>query len=135
MSRQPWHTIGSQPIQWAKLQSDWARGTMMQEAPVKEVVRALPSLPPERVAEVHDVIIFLQSRHGPAVNIPSGKNRALALLCRSDVFPAETRLRGARHRTNADSFALVSIQSEQEHLHGTSHVDLATRSPWRGRRC
>ncbi len=41
---------------------------MMQEAPVKEVVRALLALPPERVAEVHDFILFLQSRYGQSVD-------------------------------------------------------------------
>jgi hypothetical protein len=41
----------------------------MQETPVKEVVRALLALPPERVAEVYDFILFLQNRYGQVMDI------------------------------------------------------------------
>ncbi len=41
----------------------------MPEAPVREVVRALLALPPERVAEVYDFILFLRSRYGQAMDV------------------------------------------------------------------
>ena len=41
----------------------------MSETPVKDVVRALLTLPPERVAEVYDFILFLQSRYGQVVEV------------------------------------------------------------------
>jgi hypothetical protein len=40
------------------------RETAKRETPVMEVVRALLTLPPERVAEAHDFILFLRSRYG-----------------------------------------------------------------------
>jgi hypothetical protein len=41
----------------------------MQEAPVEEVVRALLTLPPERVTEVRDFVLFLQSRYRQTVDV------------------------------------------------------------------
>jgi hypothetical protein len=36
---------------------------------VKEIVRGLLTLPPERVAEVYDFVLFLQSRYGQVADV------------------------------------------------------------------
>ena len=41
----------------------------MQGTPVKDIVRALLALPPERLAEAYDFILFLQNRYGQVTDI------------------------------------------------------------------
>ena len=41
----------------------------MQETPVREVIRALLTLTPERVAEVYDFILFLKDRYGQSLDV------------------------------------------------------------------
>ena len=36
---------------------------------VKKVIDALFTLPPEQIATVYEFILFLQTRHGPAIDV------------------------------------------------------------------
>jgi hypothetical protein len=45
----------------------------MEKTPsVTEVVNALVTLPPEQIATVYEFILFLQTRHGQAVDVSDG---------------------------------------------------------------
>ena len=37
---------------------------MMSKAQIEQIVKALSTLPPEKVTEVHDFVLFLQARYG-----------------------------------------------------------------------
>ena len=44
----------------------------MSKTQIKEIVKALSTLPPEKVTEIYDFVLFLQARYGRPVPVDTG---------------------------------------------------------------
>ncbi len=45
---------------------------MMSKAQIEQIVKAISTLPPEKVTEVYDFVLFLQARYGHPLPIDTG---------------------------------------------------------------